>query len=542
MKKKIFVLLAAFIVMLALPAAASAKVIDSGACGEDGDNVTWTLDDSGTFTISGTGAMADYMIVDGSPWYRNENIEKLVVKQGVTKIGREAFYGCENLSEVEIPPSVIDIGYLALSHTAWDSKQPDGPVYVNDTLYYYKGSAPESGTVTIKDGIKYISSYAFSSDYGAGGFYGLKRVVLPESVEYIGKCAFAWGWDLESVNIPGNVKSIGDMAFYDSRLTEINISNDTSIGDKAFAYTDITTFTIPGGVNNIGTGPFDGCKYLTEINVDKDNSEYVSVQGVLFDKSKTKLIQYPAARQASYYSIPENVVEIGDCAFAYCDELIKISIHNRIVSIGDNAFADCKNLTDITIPNSVQSIGTAAFYCCESIENIVLPNRIKEIAGSTFTGCNKLKKISIPISVTRIGGNSSALPGSWRSSLTDIYYEGSEADWNNIDIGSADMETIAKGTIHYNIKLYEPIAPVGLTVTKRGDGYRVSAQTDYDGTAYAAVYDSRGGLIGVDSAPFADMAAELAPYIPDNAASIKFFVWTNMLQPVTLAENITLIK
>lgn len=139
---------------------------------------------------------------------------------------------------------------------------------------------------------------------------------------------------------------------------------------------------------------------------------------------------------------------------------------------------------------------------------------------------------SIPDSVTSIGWSAFAEC----DSLTDVYYNGSEREWNLIDIGE-DNDCLKNATIHYG--KYDPITPAALTVTPSGGGYVLTAETDYDGEAYAAAYDAEGALISVVSEPFADGTAAVAPDIA-GAAKIKFFVWTNVVQPVTLAKEITL--
>ena len=108
-------------------------------------------------------------------------------------------------------------------------------------------------------------------------------------------------------------------------------------------------------------------------------------------------------------------------------------------------------------------------------------------------------------------------------------YGGSKVDWEEINIGVLN-ENLTNATIHYG--RYDPITPVALTVVPSGNSYTLTADTDYDGVAYAATYDAGGALLNVVSKPFTDGAASVAPSIA-GAAKIKFFVWTNTVQPLT---------
>ena len=269
------------------------------------------------------------------------------VEYSVTSIGDSAFYNC-SLASVTIPNSVTSIGNSAFS----------GCIYLT--------------SVTIGNSVTSIGNSAFS------GCIYLTSVTIGNSVTSIGSGAFYGCKGLTSVTIPNSVTSIGGQAFY---------------GCKG-----LTSVTIPNSVTSIGDRAFSGCSGLTSINVETNNPNYCSVEGVLFNKDKTRLIQYPGGKQGAY-TIPNTVTSIGDRAFSGCSGLTSVTIPNSITSIGDYAFYGCRGLISVTIPNSVTSIGNSAFSGCSSLTSVTIPNSVTTIGEGAFYGCNNLMNVIIGSSV-----------------------------------------------------------------------------------------------------------------------------------------------
>ena len=311
------------------------------------------------------------------------------------------------------------------------------------------------------------------------------------------------------------MKTIGAGAFFGLYgLTNLTIASGvTMIGDYAFNYCSaLTSATIPKSVTTIGNAPFCNCSSLTEINVASGNTRYCSVNGVLFNKAKTELIDYPSGRQGAY-AIPTGVTTIGDSSFSSCtgltgvtipagvtsieagafyccENLTSVTIPAGVTAIEGNAFSVCKNLTSITIPSSVTSIGDEAFYSCESLTSVTIPAGVTSIGERTFQGCESLTSITIPGSVTSLGdfafsgcsgltsvtipagvtsiGNyafsgcssltKTTIPASVTtignaafykcSTLTDVYYGGSQAKWAQITIKNSN-DSLTGATIHF---------------------------------------------------------------------------------------------
>ncbi|MCD8180423.1 MAG: leucine-rich repeat domain-containing protein [Firmicutes bacterium] len=371
----------------------SIEEVASGTCGDD---ATWVLYDNGTLEISGTGDMTDYTSYSDVPWYSyRDSIETVVISSGITSIGKYAFTYCTGLT-----------------------------------------------SVTISNGVTSIGGYAFWF------------------------CS-----SLTSITIPDSVTSFGLYAFN--------------------SCTGLTNITIGSGVKSMGTFVFSNCHNLL-IDVDEDNEYYSSEDGVLFNKDKTKLVAYAKDSIVSDYTIPDGVTSIGDRSFTSCSGLTSITIPTGVTSIGqyafwkctalteitmpdsmttiyDSAFYSCSGLTSVTIPDSVTSLGLQTFRGCTGLTSITIPNSVTSIGTELFYGCSGLTSITIPSGVTSIGSQalrectnltSITLPSSitkiesgafWGcSSLTDIYYLGSEDEWNSVTIDSSNNSPLTSATIHYN--------------------------------------------------------------------------------------------
>ncbi len=257
-----------------------------------------------------------------------------------------------------------------------------------------------------------INNFAFA------GCNSLTSITIPPSVTDIRGTAFSGCSSLTSISIPSSVIYIGSYAFFGcSSLTSIAIpSSVISIDSYAFSgCSGLASIAIPAGVVSIGHAAFSGCSSLMSFTVNLANTKYSSLNGVLFDKGQTTLVQCPET-MAGAYIIPASVTSIGYSAFHNCSSLTSITIPISVTSIGFEVFFGCSSLTNIIIPANVTSIGASAFSGCSSLTSITIPFSVISFGSDAFSGCSSLTSIAIPSSVTSIASNTF----SGCSSLTSI--------------------------------------------------------------------------------------------------------------------------
>ena len=224
-------------------------------------------------------------------------VSSIIIPDSARSIGTSAFYGCRGLTAIEIPDKVANVE---------------------------------------------LSAFEVCT--------GLTTIAIPDNVTSIGEYTFAHCTSLTSVTIGNGVTSIGDFAFDKcTSLTSMTIGNSVvSIGNWAFSEcASLASIEIPNSVTSIGYGTFSGCIALTSINVSPHNLNYCSIEGVLFNKNKTTLVEYPCGKQGEY-SFPNGVTSIGIYAFYGCTGLTSVTIPNSVTNIEKNAFSGCTGLTSIT--------------------------------------------------------------------------------------------------------------------------------------------------------------------------------------------------
>ena len=338
-KKSLALLLTMILCISMIPAnvfatEAEGNIIDSGSCGE---NVTYTLYDSGLMVITGTGDMYDNTRSYDS--YRSR-IYEVVIDDGVTKIGARAFKEYDSIMSVIIGDSVTNIGEEAFCwcENLTNVTIGDSVTNIERCAFWY---CRRLESITIPDSVTSIGDYAFCD-------CAIKSILIPNSITSIGVGVFE-GCSLKSITIPDSVISIGNSAFKYCPLKSITIPNSvTSIGNSAFAYCSFSSIFIPDSVTCIGVQAFYGCESLKDIHM------------------------------------PDGIETIEQGLFSECNNLEEICIPNGVTNIESSAFAYCTSLQSITIPDSVTSIGDDAFYFCISLTEIIFEGDAPALGDGVF--------------------------------------------------------------------------------------------------------------------------------------------------------------
>ena len=366
-----------------------------------------------------------------------ESFTSVIVPNSVTSIGESAFEECTSLQSLTIGSNVTSIGDRAFYNTTALTEINFNAINctVNPTdfqednnVFTYAGRNSDGITVNFGDGVTKVPDYLFYSYYNAGNYQPKIINIIWNNITTIGRNAFCENEGLTNLTISIKITTIGSYAFEDCSALETVTFGDNSklesIGSYAFYGCDalktvtfgansqlesieygafyscrgLTSIDIPSSVTSIGSQNFENCDKLENITVDPNNSYYSSEDGILFNKDKTELIQYPIGNTRTQYTIPSSVTSIGSQAFSGCDALETVTFgeNSQLENIKYQAFSQCSKLTSIIMPSSVTSIGSAAFLNCDSLISIIIPDSVTSIGSDVFSSCNSLKEITLP--------------------------------------------------------------------------------------------------------------------------------------------------
>ena len=314
------------------------------------------------------------------------DLGNISIPDGVISIGNAAFKNCNKFTTISIPNSVTTIGEYVCYGCELLSSLEIGNNVTNIKAYSFT-LCNHLVSITLPISITSIESYAFWK------CSLLTYVEIPSSTDYICNNAFKACNNLTTVKINSNsILSSPVKIIFGEQVTNYIIGEDvTEIGEFAFQECDaLTSIIIPNNIVSIGHGAFFNCTNLREILVEPTNVSFSSIEGVLFNKDQTSLIQYPIGKEGISYSLPNNVIRIMGGAFKDCKNIFSITLNNNLAELEEEAFYQCSGLTSIEIPNNVKSIGWAAFYKCNGIKSIVLGGGTTSIGGFAFGECSNL--------------------------------------------------------------------------------------------------------------------------------------------------------
>ena len=397
--------------------------------------------------------------IDEAAFWGCTSLTSVTIPDSVTSIKSKAFFKCTSLKSVTIPASVTNIGDYALGYyeiyntdsCEWEMYKVEGFKinYVKDTyghMYALKnGFTDEACLLTneLDDGTLEITKYAGNSatyvipgeidgkkvtEIGDSTFKGcteLTSITIPDGVIGIGNNAFSGCTSLETVTIPASVTYVGNSAFYGcTSLKSVTVPESvTYIGGYAFAECYSLKYAdIPANVSGIGSSPFYNCRSLENINIDEANKWYTTVDGVLYDKDKTELINYPAGKKDSSYVIPEGIRTIREKAFYGCLNLCELTIPDSVTEIESGAF-ECSSLisdeygtikyvdgwvvgsghtANVVLKDGTRGIAFEAFSGDGIIEKVTMPDTVKYINGCAFENCTNLSEVLLSSSLENI--------------------------------------------------------------------------------------------------------------------------------------------
>lgn len=330
----------------------------------------WQLSDEGVLTIFGNGPMPDYD--NNAPWsYRKDEIKSVVVTDGITSIGKEAFFECKNLESAELASSVEDIRSAAFYHctSLRTVELGEGLRLIND--YAFEGTTSLT-TIRLPASLGRIGTLAFCNS-------GLERYEAAEGSAYMvqdgvlfnaaGTILLSYPCRLEHevYRVPSKVAVIDNSAFQYAVVKSVDIPDSVkNIKNSAFSYSELETLDIPDSVTEVGKYVLYNCKSLRQLRLGRG----------------LKSLPYQFAEE--------------------CTSLETVKFAEGLEEISMRAFGRCSSLKSVAVPSSVEIIEGEAFGACKLLENVIFSEGLKKIQERAFFGTS-LSSVDLPASLIYLG-------------------------------------------------------------------------------------------------------------------------------------------
>ncbi len=364
------------------------------------------------------------------------------IPSSVKRIGSWAFWNDTALHTISLPSTGILWGADVLQETGWYDDQPNGIVYLGNTLVGYKGTLPNNYSIVIPSNIKSIAGNAFNPFFHSGQSFGsIASITFPNSLEYIGDNAFH-DLDMTTLTLPNSLKGIGHNAFSGNLFSSISIPNNIEyIGGDAFGYcgslTTVYYNAINANENELFLSPFFNCSNFTSLYIGSSVqkipayifSNCTSIQGTLsLPNSLNSIGQYAfqgCSGITGTLQIKNSVQTIGEMAFSGCTGITSITIGTAVDSIGSCAFGGMTNLTTINynaidcnyaqyvffgnnvsyfnIGSSVQTIPDNLIQNNSNLTSVTFPNTLTRIGSMNFSSCGLTGTLVLPASLAQVG-------------------------------------------------------------------------------------------------------------------------------------------
>lgn len=324
----------------------------------------------GTCYIYGTGSMETV--------YYN-NIENVVVMNGVTGISDYAFQSCDILATITLPATVTTIGECAFSgcSSLTEIILPAGLTTIGEAAFSGCSALKDMKVDEANTVFKDVDGVLYSKD-------GTTIMFYPQ-----GKTA-------TSFTLPATVTAIGTSAFnYCEKIETFDFaagSQLNTIGKSAFLGCDFSTINFPATLTEIGDAAFFGCEKLSSVHIPAGVTSISN--SAFFDCSLLETVTFSNESQLE---------SVGASAFEGCVKLSSIHLPATVTSIGISAFSSCENLSEIIIPSGVTQLEYAVFHTCSKLTSIEIPSGVTSIGVSAFENCSQLTSITIPANVGSIG-------------------------------------------------------------------------------------------------------------------------------------------